>query len=157
MQQEQFLIESETFTAEELADTFRQVERGSLQLGSAQAFLSNLSATMSLSDAAGYLEWDEETVQAAVHEGRLYGVEISGRLRIPAWQLTIATPLKLIPGLTDLIEVVTPRWDWQSVAAFMATPHSNLFSEGRKTPAEWLRDGEDVEFVTEIVLASDWQ
>ncbi|MFF1633465.1 hypothetical protein [Leifsonia sp. NPDC058248] len=155
-QQEQFLIQSGTFTADELEATKREVDRGSLQLGAAEAFLSNLCATMSLDDVTGYLNLDEEAVRTAVSEGRLYAIEISGRLRFPAWQFNVGSPEKLIPGLADVISVVTPRWDWQSVAGFMATPQSDLFAEGRQTPVEWLRDGGDVNDIREIVESDDW-
>jgi hypothetical protein len=155
-QEESFLIESGTFTADELAETQAHVERGELQLNSAEVFLSNLRATMSLDDVTGYLGLDEEAARTAVAEGRLYAIEISGRLRFPAWQVNVGSREKLIPGLAKVIEVVTPRWDWQSVAAFMATPQSSLVAEGRKTPVEWLRDGGDVGAVREIVEANDW-
>jgi hypothetical protein len=156
-QQERFLIESGTFTADELAETQAHVERGDLQLSSAEVFLSNLRATMSLEDVAGYLDLDEEAVRTAVAEGQLSAIEISGRLRFPAWQFNLGLHEKLIPGLTEVIEAVTPRWDWQSVAAFMATPQSSLVAEGRKTPVEWLRDGGSADAVREIVESSDWR
>ena len=155
-QQEKFLIESGDFTAEELAATKREVDRGSLQLGAAESFLSHLCATMSLDDAAGFLGMDEDAVRAAVSEGRLYGVEISGRLRLPDWQFDVRQPGKVLPHLPSLIESVSQRWKWQSVAAFMSTPQSNLIAEGRKTPAVWLSDGGSVDDVREIVEASDW-
>jgi hypothetical protein len=155
-QQEKFLIESGDFTAEELEETKREVDRGSLQVGAVEAFLSHLCATMSLEDAAGFLGWDEEAVTAAVSEGRLYGVEISGRLRFPSWQFNLGSPDKLLPGLAEVIKVVTPRWGWHSVAGFMATPQEDLVAKGRKTPVAFLRDGGDVSEVRAIVESDDW-
>ncbi|WP_130176564.1 hypothetical protein [Cryobacterium sp. SO1] len=155
-QQERFLIESGTFTAEELDSTSSEVDRGSLQLGAAEAWLSNQLTSMSLEDVAGFLGWNEDEVRPAVTERRLYAIEISGRLRFPAWQFNFGYPNKLIPGLTEVIEVVSPRWDWQSVAGFMATPQSSLVAEGQKSPVDWLRDGGNVHDVIEIVEASDW-
>jgi hypothetical protein len=155
-QQERFLIESGSFTAEELASTSREVNKGSLQLSAAQAWLSNLLATMSLEDATGFLGWDEQAVRTAVSEGRLYAIEVSGRVRFPVWQFNVGHPNKLIPGLTEIIQVVTPRWNWHSIAGFMATPQSSLVAEGRQTPAEWLRDGGDVDAVKQIVESDDW-
>ncbi|SFN43381.1 hypothetical protein [Mycetocola miduiensis] len=155
-QQEEFLIESGSFTAEELADAKRDVDKGSLQLGAIDAFLSNLCATMSLEDAAGFLGWDEGAVTTAVSEGRLYGVEISGRLRFPSWQFNLGSPDKLLPGLAEVIKVLTPRWGWHSVAGFMSTPQEDLVAKGRKTPAVFLRDGGDVSEVRAIVESDDW-
>ena len=156
-QQQLFLIESGTFTAETLAATQREVDRGGLQLGAAEAFLSHLCATMALEDATGFLKCDEEAARTAVSEGGLYAIEISGRLRFPVWQFSLGSPGKVLPGLAEVIEVVTPRWDWHSVAGFMATPQSSLVAVGRKTPVEWLRDGGDVNDVIEIVEDSDWR
>jgi len=155
-EQQRFLIESGTFTAETLATTQREVDRGGLQLGATEAFLSHVHATMSLDNVTGFLKWDEEAVRAAVSEGRLYAIEISGRLRFPAWQFDVGSPSKLLPGLTQIIGLITPRWQWQSAAGFMATPQRDLVARGRKTPIQWLRDGGDVDDVREIVEASDW-
>jgi hypothetical protein len=151
-----FLIESGDFTAEEWAETSASVDRGSLQLSGAEAFLSHLNATMSIDNVTGFLGWDEEAVQAAVHEGRLYAVEISGRLRFPVWQFSLGSPGKLLRGLAEIIEVVMPRWGWTSVAGFMATPQLSLVAEGPKTPVAWLRDGGDVDAVRQIVESDDW-
>ena len=156
-QRMRYLIESGAFTAEQLSTAMSAVDRGALQLRAAEAWLSQLCTTMSLEETTGYLGWSEEAVQAAVSEGRLYGVDISGRLRFPAFQFNVGSATKLIPGLTDIIEAVAPRWDWRSVAGFMATPQSSLIAEGRKTPVEWLRDGGDVAAVISIVESNDWR
>lgn len=151
-----FLIESGVFTADEWVETRARVDRGSLQVGAAGARLLGLFATRSIEDVARFLGWSEEAVLIAVSEGRLYAFEISRRLRFPAWQFDIGSPERLLPGLTEIIEIVTPRWNAHSVAAFMATPQSSLVSVGRKTPVEWLRDGGDVKEIGAIVEAADW-
>ena len=155
-QQDSFLVESGTFTAEELAEAQMHVDRGALQLSSAGVFLSNLLRTMSFHEATGYLDLDEEAVRTAVAEGRLYAIKISGQLRFPAWQFNVGSPEKLIPRLTELIAVVSSRWDWQSTAAFLATPQSSLVAEGRKTPIDWLRDGGDIQLIRNIVESNGW-
>jgi hypothetical protein len=149
-----FLIESGSFTAEEWAVTSASVTRGALQLSATEGWLLALFATKSMEDVAGFLDWSEEDVRSAVADGSLYAVKISGRLRFPTWQL--GSPGRLLPGLPELIAVISPRWNWQSAAGFMATRQSKLVAEGRKTPVEWLRDGGDVNAVKEIVEASDW-
>jgi len=155
-QQEAFLIDSGEFTSQELASTQRNVAKGSLQLGAAEAWLSLLCATLSLKQVSGFLGWGEDAVRAAVSEGRLYGVRIAGRLRLPAWQFNIGSPEKLIPRLAEVIEAVSPRWEWHSVSAFMNTPQRDLVSEGRKTPVEWLRDGGDTDELKQIIESDDW-
>jgi len=152
-----FLVESGEFTAETLAETQRRVQRGSLQLGAAQAWLSQILATMSLDETVGYLGWDEIAVRDAVVERRLFAIDVSDRLRFPSWQFNVGSPEKLIPGLSEVIEVVLPRWSWQSVSGFMSTPQSSLIANGRKTPVAWLRDGGDVDAVRQIVESDDWR
>lgn len=151
-----FLIESGAFSADEWAETSAAVDRGSLQLRTTEAWLLALFATMSIEGATGFLGWNESDVTDAVADGRLYAIEISGRLRFPGWQFDVGSPSKLLPGLTQIIGLITPRWDWQSAAGFMATPQRDLVARGRKTPIQWLRDGGDVDEVREIIEASDW-
>ena len=151
-----FLIESGSFTADELADAAASVDRGSLQLQSVEAWLVNLLATLSMDSVIDFLGRDEASVRRAVTDGNLYAVEISDQLRFPVWQFNFGSPSNLLPGLAEVIAVIVPRWDWRSSACFMATPQSDLFGEGRKTPAQWLREGGDVNDVQEIVEASDW-
>ena len=151
-----FLIESGEFTSEEWAETSAIVDKGSLQLGIAESWLSLLRATLSLDDVAGFLGMSEEYVRSAAAEGRLYAIKVSGRLRFPRWQFSLAAPGKLLPGLTELIAAITPRWRWESASGFMATQQEGLITAGRQTPVEWLRGGGDVNSVTEIIEASDW-
>jgi hypothetical protein len=151
-----FLIESGAFTADEWAATSAAVARGGLQMSATETWLLNLLATKSLADVTGFLGWTDEDVRRAVAEGKLYAVEICGRLRFPSWQLDAGSPTKLLPGLDKVIAVIDPRWRQQSAAGFMETPQEGLVAEGRKTPVQWLRDGGDVSTVIQIVEASDW-
>ena len=151
-----FMIESGAFTAEEWAETSASVKRGELQLSATESWLSGLLATISLEETAHYLGWSEEAVLAAEADGRLYGFEISGRMRFPTWQFNVGSPEKLIPGLSEILDVLDTGWSWRSVAGLMCTPQSSLLAEGRKTPVAWLRDGGDVESVKQIIESSDW-
>ena len=152
----QYLIDSGVFTAESWAKTAASLERGSLQVSETAEWLGDLFATKSIASASVFLEWTEDAVLDAVAAGRLYAVEVSGRLRLPTWQFDIGSPNNLVPGLTEIIRVVAPRWSWQSVAGFMSTRQSSLVAEGRKTPVDWLCDGGDVAAVKQIVEDSDW-
>jgi hypothetical protein len=114
-QQKSLLIELDAFTPEELAETTKEVQRGDLQLSTAEAFLSHLYGTLSLADTAGYLGWSDDAVSTAAEEGRLYAVEIADRLRFPYCPLSVSHNDKLLPGPAELTEVLTPRWSWQGV------------------------------------------
>jgi len=149
-----FLIESGDFTAEQWFTPSTSVEREGLHLDVVAGWVLGLLQTKSLEDVVDFLGWNEEAVLAAVGEGSLYAIEISGRLRFPSWQFIVGSSKKLLPGLTEIIEVVTPQWHWRSVAGFMATPEPSLVAEGQKTPIAWLRDGGDVNDVRAIIEAS---
>ncbi|MCI4657330.1 hypothetical protein [Cryobacterium zhongshanensis] len=149
-----FLMESGAFTAETWASTSEG--KGSPQLRMTEGWLVDILATMSLDDVRGFLGWEEERIGVAVAHGHLYAVEISGSLRFPTWQFNVGSPAKLLPGLTEIIELVMSRWHWRSVAGFMATPQSDLVAKGRQTPVAWLRDGGDIKVIIDIVEAADW-
>jgi len=151
-----FLIESGAFSADEWAETSAAVDRGSLQAGVTEGWLLSLFATSSMEVVTGFLGWNDDAVHAAVGAGRLFAIEISGRLRFPTWQFSVGSPDKLLPGLTEILPVITPRWTWQSAASFFATVQSSLVAEGPQTPLQWLRHGGDVHDVIEIVESDDW-
>ncbi|WP_277959292.1 hypothetical protein [Frigoribacterium faeni] len=150
-----FLIASGTFTPAEYNATRRSLARGSLQLRVVESWFSSLAGTLSLKTIARFLHWSEDEVTAAVAEGRLYAVEISGQLRFPEWQLSLSSPGKLLPGLAEVIAADNPKRSWIVLAGLMGTPQEDLYGEGHKTPVAWLRDGGDVKRVTDVVM-SPW-
>ena len=154
-QHEQYLIESGAFTAEELAAAQQDVNRGDLQLGAAEAWLSHLCATLSLEQAVGFLGWTEEDVRTAASEGRLHAVVIAGRLHFPDWQFCLAVGSKMLPGLDNVLDALVDRWSWTSISAFMNTPQTSLVAMGRMTPTAWLRDGGDASKVRAIAESGD--
>jgi hypothetical protein len=156
-EQKQYLIEAGDFSPEELGRAISQVNRGSLKVGAAEAFLARLYETVSLEDISEYLEWDEEAIRRAVAEGELLAVEIAGRLRFPAWQLSRPQPEGLLPELKSLLESASRRWDWLGLTAFMSTPQEELVIKGRQTPAEFLRRGGSINEVRSIIESWEWR
>lgn len=148
-------IESGGFTSEEWAEISISVDRESLQLGETADWLTGIFDTMSVEDAAAFLEWEEELVKVAVASGQLYGVEVSGRLRLPIWQFKRGSPTTLLDRLPELLSALDGR-RWSSVVGFMKTGHLNLLAMGRRTPSQWLRDGGDIDDVIRIIVMSDW-
>lgn len=155
-QEVRFLIESGEFTTEEWAEAVASVTRGELQAEEAEAWLIGFVATWPMERVEQYLGWTSEVLVAAVALDHIYAVEISGRLRFPAWQFNVGSPSKLLPGLAEMIAAMKPRWSWHMSAAFMATPQQELVAVGRKSPCAWLRDQGDVRVVRSIIEASDW-
>ena len=80
-------IESGGFTSKEWAEISVSVDRDSLQLGEAEDWVMSIFDTMSMEDAAAFLEWDEDFIQVAVAANQLYAVEISGRLRFSTFSV----------------------------------------------------------------------
>jgi hypothetical protein len=150
-----FLIASGSFSAAEYDAARRSVARGSLQLRVVETWMSSLAGTLSVKAIAGFLHWSDDEVTTAVADGRLYAVEISGRLRFPEWQLSLSSPGKLLPGLAEVIAAASSEQSWIVLAGLMGTPQEDLYGEGNKTPVAWLRDGGDVRRVTDIVM-SPW-
>jgi hypothetical protein len=155
-EQKKLLVEAGAFTAEELDHATREVNRGSLKVSAAEAFLSHFYKTVSLEAIAAYLRWDEAEVRRAVAEGRLCATEIAGRLRFPVWQLSLPDPEKLLPGLQPLLQAGLQRWDWSGLTAFMSTPQEDLVMRGQQTPAEWLRRGGSIKDVRGIIESWEW-
>lgn len=150
-----FLIASSSFSAAEYDAARRSVARGSLQVRVVESWFSSLAGTLSLKAIAGFLHWSDDEVTTAVADGRLYAVEISGRLRFPEWQLSLSSPGKLLPGLAEVIAAASSEHSWIVLAGLMGTPQEDLYGEGHKTPVAWLRDGGDVRRVTDVVM-SPW-
>lgn len=151
-----FLVDSGEFTAEEWFETSTAVSRGGLQLDVVVGWLSGVLQTKSLEDVTAFLGWDSEAVLNAVREDRLYAIDISNSLRFPSWQFHVSAPEKLLPGLAELIGIVSPHWQWRSIAGFMETRQQSLISEGRKSPFAWLSDGGDIDAIRQIVESDSW-
>jgi hypothetical protein len=105
-------IESGGFTSEEWAEISMSVDRENLQLGETADWLTGIFDTMSVEDAAAFLEWEEELVHVAVASGQMYGVVVSGRLRLPIWQFKRGSPTTLLDGLPELLRALGGRrWE----------------------------------------------
>ena len=150
-EQKALLIELGVFTANTLAETQADIDRGGFQLSSIESWLSEIRETLSLESVTAFLGRDENDVKGAVAERRLYAIEIASHLRFPAWQLSLRSPGKVLPHLEALLPALEERWGWISISRFFATRHEDLVAKGRKTPAAWLEDGGDPEAVRRIV------
>ena len=146
-----YLIETGDFTAEILAEAQEDIDRGGFQLSSIESWLPEMHQTLSLEGVTAFLGCDEDDVKRAVAEQRLHAVEIAGRLRFPAWQLSLRSPGQVLPHLQSFIPALDERWDWISISRFMNTRQEDLVAKGRKTPGAWLEDGGDPEAVRRIV------
>ena len=154
-EQQTYLIESGTFSAEELEHTQARIARGSFQVDSLLWWMSELCATLSVADAAAFLGCDEGEIEAALAEGRLYAVEIGGRLRFPMFQFSLRSPGKLLPHLEDLLPALLERWDWLGMSRVLSTRPEHQGGGGWKTPAQWLEDHGDPQHLLNIVQGGE--
>lgn len=150
--QERFLVESGELTQSALEAVQHRVQRGGWAVHSARSFAQGVYSTLSLEDAAGFLDWEERHVAAAAEAGRLYSVVIAGRTRFPEWQFQLWAPDRLLPGLEAIIELAAD-WNWLTLAGLMSVPQGDLLTKGPQTPPDWLRLGGSLDAVTAIIAS----
>lgn len=151
--QARFLVESGDFTAEELAETEKQVAAGELANEERQTRLSAIARTLSAAEVAERLEIDPSRVRHRQSKGLLYGFLVGGKRRYPTWQFVAGTNVPL-PHLASVVEAFPEDWHPAGVEAFMTVPKSSLVSgesSERMTPVEWLMSGGDPQAVVDIL------
>ncbi len=150
IEQEEWLIRSDTFTRAELEETRRGVARGLFQLGAIEMFLGHASRTLSLDQACGFLGMSHTEILKEVSAGRLCAATIGDALRFPEWQFDPRSPSKRLPGLPEVIAAASAE-DWMSLCSIMQIRQEDLVGEGPMTPAAWLSDGGPVGAVVSLL------
>lgn len=151
-----YLIQSKAFTPESFEATSIEVARGGLLASVASTLLTSVLQTVSASEAAAFLHMDEESLFAAADRGELYMVDVAQSRRFPSWQFSLSSPGKLLPHLTEIIDIVKDK-GWMSVSALMATPQSTMVTDGQHSPVEWFSRGGDVEALARIIEGQKWR
>ncbi len=151
-----YLTRSKAFTPESFEKTSTRVARGGLLASEASTLLTGVLQTMSASAAAAFLSMDEDSLFAAADRGELYAVDVAHSRRFPSWQFSLSSPGKILPHLTEIIDIVKDK-GWVSVSALMATPQSIMVTDGHQSPVEWFRRGGDAETLARIIEAQKWR
>ncbi|WP_153302205.1 hypothetical protein [Microbacterium foliorum] len=151
-----FLIRSETFTAEEFEELSLRVARGDLPARATSTLLASLNQSMSADDAAAFLDLTPTELRDFVSEGRLYAVNLEGHQRFPSWQFSLSSPGKVLPHLKEIIALLKGK-DWISVSGLMSTPQSTMVAHGKQTPVEWFRSGGDLDALEQTLQAQKWR
>lgn len=146
-----FLIESGSITEEQFEAAVVKVERGMLEVMEVRSFLRFISDTLTLDEAAGILDITEDEARQAVADRTLHAFEVHGRLRFPQWQFDIREPGHRLRGLTEIVRSIPEDMHWLSVQAIMTVPNEDLYTEGRQTAVEWLRNEGDIARICRIV------
>jgi hypothetical protein len=158
-EQARYLVESGAFTADELAQTEREVAAGALAEEERKTRLGALARTLSAGEVASKLGIDASRVRHRQAKGLLFGFRVAGKRRYPTWQFTEGDAQPL-PRLATVIEAFPHDWHPAGIEAFMTTPKSSLrapslsMSEDtpeRLTPAEWLESGGDPDAIVRIL------
>lgn len=150
-EQAAFLIESGSFTAEELAETQASVARGDLATEERKTRLSAVTASLSAAEVAERLGIDASRVRHRQTEGSLYGFMAGGKRRYPLWQFTDDPAQPALPGLAAVIKAFQDRHP-AGIQGFMSTPQESLRVDGeRLTPPQWLLAGRDPQVVVNIL------
>lgn len=97
-----------------------------------------LESTLTLDQAAEKLGISRSRLSHRLGEGTMWAVTISGRRRLPRWQVT--PDGALLPGLAAIVEVIPTALHPLAVEAFMTTPRPDFDD---LSPVDWLVSGGD--------------
>jgi len=141
----EFLITSGAFTAEELAETQREIAEGLLIQQELGTRLGAINRTIDSAEAAEKLQVTQEEISGFYTKGILYGFNLDGRTLYPTWQFPDGEN-KPLPNLVSIIKNLYEGFEEPaSVEGFMTTPKENLTW---MTPIEWLeKDGDPAKII----------
>jgi hypothetical protein len=146
-----FLIESGSFTAEELAETQASVARGDLAAEERKTRLGAVTASLSAAEVAERLGIDASRVRRRQAEGSLYSFKAGGKRRYPLWQFTDDPAQPVLPGLATVSKAFQDRHP-AGIQGFMSTQQESLRLDGEcVTPPQWLLAGGDPQAVVNIL------
>lgn len=147
-----YLIESGSFTAEELAEAQARIARGELAEAERRTQLAAIRASLSAAEVAAQLGVDVDEVDRLRDAGNLFAFAADGELRYPTWQFTGDLRRPVLPGLALLVSAFPDDMHPASVRGFMSTPQSSARIDGvAVTPVAWLQHGGDPQLLTDII------
>lgn len=107
--QVRYLIETGAFIVSGGGEPSPPAAKAKVQLVITRGTYVDLLLSHSLSEVSMHLGWEEEDVLAAVDEGRLWSIEVLGLTRFPQWQFHWEAPEKILPGVPQIIEAMSPE------------------------------------------------
>lgn len=137
--QAEYLVESNAFTRDELAETEASVRRGELAEAVRATRLGVIVDSLNEAEAAVRLGVD---VARARELGELYSFATGSEQRYPSWQFTGDPVRPVLPHLASIVHALHSDTHPAGVQGFMTTPQQGLRREGRLTrPIERLLQG----------------
>lgn len=147
-----FLIESGTFTPEELAETQARLARGELAEAERKTRLEGINASFIAEEVATKLGVDIDQVHQRQAEGNLFAFTAEGERRYPTWQFTGDPRQPVLPGLARLASAFPDDMHPASILGFMSTPQDDARIGGvPMTPVAWLLRGGDPQVLRDIL------
>ena len=150
-----YLVESGTYTQQQIEDAERRIASGELTRRVQQTRVEAVSDSFSAAEVAAMLGREESTVRQRQGKGLLYSFVIGRARRYPSWQLVDGQPL---PNLPALVAAFPEDMSHVTVRGFMTSPKSSLRrdegqgnSDRPLSPAEWLAEGGDVQTVLDVL------
>ena len=150
-EQAKFLVESGSFSPEELAETQAQIARGELAEDERATRLEGINASVSAAEVAAHLGVNMETVANNLAAGELFAFAMAGEPRFPNWQFTGDARQPVLPGLAQFTDAFADKSP-ASILGFMTTMQRSARIDGvPMTPVNWLLEGGDPQVLREIL------
>lgn len=156
--QADFLLQSGSMTAEELAESEDEVARGDLAAIERQTELEPIIESVGSAGAGEILGIEESSVRHRKDKGLLYSFKTDQALHYSTWQFVDNDDPKrrTLPGLSAVVKAIPDTMHPASVLGFMTTPQSDLLVDDEAvTPVEWLKGGGDVQEVVDLLSERD--
>jgi hypothetical protein len=106
-------------------------------------FVTLLATAAGVEEAARKIGRTRPRVQQMISAGELWAVrDVRGRWRLPALQFLDGDPVRVLPGLAQVLRALPANTHPLEVAAFLTTPQPELELGGTTvSPREWLASG----------------
>ncbi|WP_182045209.1 hypothetical protein [Curtobacterium sp. ME26] len=152
LDEEEALIEAAFGTRERYEAAKAAVARGELDAIERRSWQRGLSASLTLEEAADWLDTGTGRVLTHLAFGDLFAFVCDDELRFPAWQFTDDPDNPVLDYLSRLVRAFDDDMHPTSILGFMTTPHSYTQIDGEPaTPVVWLTAGRDVQPLLELL------
>jgi len=166
-----YLVESGTYTAEELKAAESAISFGALDSMVRQTRIATVTDSFSAAEVATMINIDASRVRHRQAKKLLYAFLVGKKRRYPTWQFIMASSgFQPLPHLGAVVEAIPSDMHPASVRGFMTSPKESLRAGGaaarnaaapntavsleggpQMSPVEWMAEGGDVRVVLDIL------
>lgn len=159
-----YLVESGTYTADELDAAEEAIADGALREMELKTQLATVSSSLSAAEVAELLQIDASSVRHRRAKKLLYSFLIGTKRRYPSWQF-VTNEDRTLPHLSVLVKSFPEDMHPATVQGFMINPKDSLYVDAgqgtpsdetataapRMSPVQWLAEGGSVQAVLDIL------